>query len=267
MSTYNGERYLAEQIDSIINQSNTDWTLFIRDDGSTDNTNIIIDAYVRKQSNIRRFVSEESNLGPAMSFMKMLQEVDADYYMFSDQDDYWLPDKIERSLEQMVENERNKKKPVLVHTDLLVVDQELNLISQSFWGKKLTSGIFHKYMPITNFVTGCTMFFNRAARDCSIDYVSTKVIMHDHWVALCVWAHQGVIVSIPEPTIKYRQHGGNVLGVFKKDKSFIARCKKSLYHNINVFRMVREKKKVSIINFLYLKLSYSLIKKQIRNVQ
>lgn len=267
MSTYNGEKYLAEQIDSIINQSYQDWTLFIRDDGSTDNTNVIIDSYTKKVPKIKRIASEESNLGPAKSFMKMLQLVDAEYYMFSDQDDFWLSDKIERSLKKMMENEQNKEVPVLVHTDLLVVDQDLNLLNRSFWGKNLTSDVVNKYMPITNFVTGCTMFFNKAARNCSINFVGDKLIMHDHWVALCAWAHQGVIFSMAEPTIKYRQHGRNVLGVFKREASFISRLKKSIGHNIDVLRMVRMKKKVSMINFLYLKLSYSLIKKQITNVQ
>lgn len=268
MSTYNGEKYLAEQIDSIINQSYKDWSLFIRDDGSTDGTNVIIDDYIKKEGfNIKRIVSEESNLGPAQSFMKMLQIVEAEYYMFADQDDFWLSDKIECSLQKMIEIKGDENLPVLVHTDLLVVDQDLNLLSRSFWGKNLTSEVVYKYMPITNFVTGCTMFFNKAARDCSINFTSDKIIMHDHWVALCVWANQGIIFSISEPTIKYRQHGRNVLGVFKRNSSFTARLSKSISHNLDVWRMVRTKKNVSMINFLYLKVAYSLIKKQIKNVQ
>lgn len=267
MSTYNGEKYLAEQIDSIINQSHKDWTLFIRDDGSTDNTNLIINDYIKEVPNIKRVAYGGSNLGPAKSFMKMLQIVEADYYMFADQDDFWLSDKIERSLQKMKENEANENVPVLVHTDLLVVDQDLNLLNLSFWGKNLTSEVVYKYMPITNFVTGCTMFFNKAARNCSINFVDDKVIMHDHWIALCVWAHQGIIFSISEPTIKYRQHGRNVLGVFKRNSSFTARLSKSISHNIDVWKMVRIKKKISMINYLCLKFSYSLNKKNITNVQ
>ena len=268
LSTYNGEKYLEEQLHSILNQTCTEkWCLYIRDDGSTDNTLSIIDRYVSEYDQIFKFEDGGRGLGPALSFLELLSSISAEYYMFCDQDDFWLPNKMETCFRKLVELNKGNNRPILVHTDLMVVDQDLNLLNKSFWGKNLSTEVVHKYMPITNFVTGCTMFFNKAARDCSINFVADKVIMHDHWVALCVWAYQGIIFSIAEPTIKYRQHGRNVLGVFKKEDSFIGRLKKSIGHNIDVLKMVRMKKKVSAINFLYLKLSYFLIKKQITNVQ
>jgi glycosyltransferase involved in cell wall biosynthesis len=268
LSTYNGEKYLEEQLQSILNQTCIEkWCLYIRDDGSTDNTLNIIDRYVSEYDQFFKFEDEERGLGPALSFLHLLSNISAEYYMFCDQDDFWLPDKMETCFRKHLELNKGNDTPILIHTDLLVVDQDLNLLNRSFWGKNLSSDLVQKYMPITNFVTGCTMFFNKAARDCSIDFIGKKVIMHDHWVALCVWAHQGIIFSISEPTIKYRQHGSNVLGAFKKKISIIDRILKSIRHNLDVLKMVRLQKKISIIDFLYLKFSYSLIKKQIKNVQ
>jgi len=268
LSTYNGEKYLEEQLQSILNQTCTEkWCLYIRDDGSTDNTLSIIDRYVSEYHQIIKFEDEGRGLGPALSFLQLLSNISAEYYMFCDQDDFWLPNKMETCFRKLLELNIGDGRPILVHTDLLVVDQDLNLLDRSFWGKELSTDVVQKYMPITNFVTGCTMFFNKAARDCSIDFISNKVIMHDHWVALCVWAHEGIIFSIAKPTIKYRQHGRNVLGAFKKNSSIINRFLKSIRHNLDVLKMVRLQRKISIIDFLYLKFSYSLIKKQIKNVQ
>lgn len=268
LSTYNGEKYLEEQLLSILNQTCTEkWCLYIRDDGSTDSTMSIIDSYVSRYDNIIKFEDEKRGLGPALSFLQLLSQVSAEYYMFCDQDDFWLPNKIEKCLLKLHELNVKDTTPVLIHTDLLVVDKNLNVLKSSFWEKNLSPELVYKYMPITNFVTGCTMFFNRAARQCSINFISDKVIMHDYWVALCVWAYQGIIFSMSEPTIKYRQHGENVLGAFKKDSSIMQRFVKSVQHNFDVLKMVRLQKKISLIQFLALKFSYSLIKKQIRNVQ
>ena len=95
MSTYNGERYLREQIDSLLNQTYKDWKLYIRDDGSTDETISIIESYVNDYPDLIVLLKDDlGNLGSARSFMRILSVVDADYYMFCDQDDVWLPNKV-----------------------------------------------------------------------------------------------------------------------------------------------------------------------------
>ena len=103
MSTYNGEKYLEEQVKSIISQDYTDWHLYIRDDGSTDNTVNLIKKIARDNEKIT-FLNENKpkNLGVTGSFMDLLANTKAQYYMFSDQDDYWLPDKIKVTLEEML---------------------------------------------------------------------------------------------------------------------------------------------------------------------
>ncbi len=101
LSTYNSELFLKEQIDSLLFQTVKDWVLYIRDDGSTDDTIILIEDYCRDHDNIILIKDELSNLGTKNSFMKLLSNVDSEYYLFCDHDDVWLPLKIERTLLKM----------------------------------------------------------------------------------------------------------------------------------------------------------------------
>jgi Glycosyltransferases involved in cell wall biogenesis len=134
LATYNSEKYLKVQIDSILAQSFSDFTLYIRDDGSTDSTISIIDEYLKLFPNIIFLKDNQKNRLSLGSFMWMLENVNADYYMFSDHDDYWLENKVELTLNKMLAVESvGSKKPVIIHTDLKVVDTNLNEIAPSFW--------------------------------------------------------------------------------------------------------------------------------------
>lgn len=104
MATYNGEKFLREQIDSIIKQTNNNWTLYIHDDGSTDSTLSIVQQYCREHENIIFLEDEVKGRGAAQSFFYMLESIDSLYYMFCDQDDYWQPDKVEVSYSQLYAN-------------------------------------------------------------------------------------------------------------------------------------------------------------------
>lgn len=129
LSTYNGEKYLEEQLDSLLLQSYQDFVVYIRDDGSSDRTVNIINQYVMKDN---RFINvgNSENLGCAASFINLLRNASADIYMFCDQDDYWLPNKLQRAVDYF--SAIDPLQPTLYHCDLSVVDEKLNIIQNSF---------------------------------------------------------------------------------------------------------------------------------------
>lgn len=218
MATYNGERYLSQQIDSILNQTWKNWVLFIRDDHSRDRTPEIIRQYASAYPDKIVQIDDPSLCGGSAekNFSAILSWVSRNdsfpYYMFSDQDDVWLDCKIEKSLSVMKCNEGSGDTPVLVHTDLKVVDQDLKVLSESFFSyRALNPDVTDlRHLLIQNNVTGCTMLWNKALNDL-IDISSEAVAMHDWWITLSACAF-GRIICVAEPTILYRQHGSNVVG-------------------------------------------------------
>lgn len=215
LATYNSESFLSEQLDSLFNQTYQEWTLYIRDDGSKDNTMCLIQKYQEKYPQRIIIINDlEYHIGPMNSFMRLLEKINADYYMFCDHDDVWLPHKIEISLNKMYEIEKqNPQLPIIIHTDLQVVNQQLNKISASFWKySKLKPHILKKfnYIGVCNCVTGCTMLLNKYAKIIAFPY-PPYAPMHDWWIAAKV-AKLGKIVEIPTPTILYRQHMTNKVG-------------------------------------------------------
>lgn len=239
LSTYNGERYLEDMLDSLFRQSYLNFDLFVRDDGSSDKTLAIVEKYRQRHANIR-IVSSERNLGPKKSFGTLLefalQFSTYAYFMFADQDDVWMEDKINKCLRLMEESEaENNRIPVLVHTDLAVVDSELNRISPSFWNYQnldpAKDGI--NRLLVQNVITGCTMLINRKLAELSVP-VPDECIMHDWWIGLIACSN-GRIRYLREPTIYYRQHGRNSLGAVKFDLPYMLsrfRRMKGIEHNI-----------------------------------
>ena len=220
MATYNGEKYLKDQIDSILNQSYKNFTIFIRDDSSNDNTRKIIQDYYQKYPEKIVIVKDKKKSnGASDNFLLLLEYVsklkEYNLFMFSDQDDIWLENKIEITIEKY-ESINDKNKPILIHTDLLVVDSKLNKINDSFIkysNLKVNHIKFNKYL-IQNNVTGCTMLINKNLVDLVDFNIKKEIIMHDWYFALLASAF-GIIEFINESTIKYRQHGNNVLGAKK----------------------------------------------------
>jgi len=181
LSTYNGITYLREQIESILNQSFADWYLIIRDDGSMDDTAVVIDEYCKQYpQKIKKITDNLGNLGVIRSFEILLENSTANYIMFCDQDDYWLPDKIYISFNKIkqMENQFGNNIPLLVHTDLKVVDKNRNLISESLWKyTKLKPEILDAniyYMSLCNCVTGCTVLINKKAKEISLPFVANR---------------------------------------------------------------------------------------------
>ena len=216
LSTYNGERYLSEQLDSIIAQTVADWRLFVRDDGSTDTTVQLLEKYAKADRRIR-LITDGENIGACRSFERLLTQCgEADYYAFADQDDVWKPEKLAVCLDQMHRQEHiYPAKPIVVHTDLQVVDEHLHEIAPSFWRysnirPELVDANL-RYLAICNSVTGCAMFFNRAARETALPFRETAY-MHDAWVALSTAAAGGKVIPLSATPIAYRQHQTNVLG-------------------------------------------------------
>lgn len=219
MSTYNGERYLREQINSILAQTHQEWQLLVRDDGSSDGTLGILEEYaVAHPERIRILRDGRKNLGAKRSFEQLLCHApEAEYYMFADQDDVWLPTKVETTLSavQVLERQYGKQRPIVVHTDLRVVDEELQEMHSSFWQysnirPEILDSDVH-YLGICNAVTGCAMLFNHAAKAVSLPFAE-YAFMHDQWIAAKVLCSGGLVRPVNEATILYRQHRNNTLG-------------------------------------------------------
>lgn len=216
LATWNGEQYLAEQIESVLAQTWTDWRLLARDDGSSDGTVEILKQYEsRYPERIHIIRDGKANLGASGNFSVLMEHSDAEYLMFCDQDDVWLPEKIEMLMGAMakLENECGRDMPLLVHSDLIVVDDRLQLIAPSYWHyQKLNpeKGRFLNRLLVENVVTGCALVMNRRTKELALP-VPTDARMHDWWIALVAVAF-GQISYVERPLVQYRQHGGNKLG-------------------------------------------------------
>ena len=181
MSTYNGERYIREQIDSVLAQREVDVSLLIRDDGSCDDTVKIINDYIRKHRNI--YLEEGVNCKSAKSFMELLRIAYSsyttyDYYAFCDQDDIWKPEKLIEAVKVLYN--KASSKPMLYIGSYQMVDSDLNEIDtqQKKTSINLPSAI------VSNAATGCTMVFNKTLLEKVVSKSPDYIIMHDYWVYL-----------------------------------------------------------------------------------
>ena len=230
LSTYNGEMYVQDQIKSVLSQTQDNWILYIRDDGSTDNTISYLNTFQKKYPNKIKILKDDlGNLKSARSFMYLLSKVQADYYMFCDQDDIWFPSKIEQTFKKMLEIERiNFGKSILVFTDLTVVDSNLGIIDDSMWHfSKINpenSKVFYKCI-CNSTVTGCTMLFNNNLKNRVLPY-PIEALMHDWWISI-IASKIGIVEYLNYPTISYRQHEFNVLGAEKVINESVLFKKKS----------------------------------------
>lgn len=209
MSTYNGQQFLSEQIRSIQEQSYADWTLFIRDDGSSDNTKEILKDFERQDSRIHLIDSDKSdNLGVIKSFHKLVNYERADYYFFCDQDDVWLPKKLELSLNEAQNYPADL--PLMVYMDLKVVNQDLEIMTESMVKSQSHHANTELVQELTeNTVTGGVAMINHTLAEMWQE--TNDILMHDWFLALLASAF-GNLVFIDQPGELYRQHSDNVLG-------------------------------------------------------
>lgn len=230
MSTYNGEKYLREQLDSIISQRLPDGMnlkILVRDDGSKDSTIKILEEYVLKSGGMLSYYVGE-NLGPERSFYRLVCDCeDSDYYAFSDQDDVWFEDKLARGI-VAIEAENAKDLPITYSSNATVVDGELKPLGEIRSSAPFTD---LAHVLIYTVSTGCTVVFNAAARREFVrnDTNATVLNMHDRLLDLLT-ALFGKIIFDPNPSMYYRQHGNNVCGEQSvgKLKSFFKRAKRFL---------------------------------------
>ena len=229
LSTYNGEQFLAEQIQSIQQQTIQDWKLLIRDDGSTDRTREIIQEFVAQDSRIHWINENESkNLGVIKSFHNLAQFEEADVYFFSDQDDVWLPQKLELSLAEA--RKYPAEMPLMVYMDLTVVNQDLEVLSSSMIRSQSGHANTELVQELTeNTVTGGVAMVNHAL--IQLWNQTEDILMHDWYLALLATAF-GKLVYIDQPGELYRQHEHNVLGA----RTWSKRIKKWLRPSL-LFRM------------------------------
>ncbi len=209
LAAYNGERFIREQVASIQAQTYQEWNLLIRDDGSQDGTREIISELAQADSRIHWIDAKSSvNLGVIKSFHRLMTVEKADYYFFSDQDDIWLPNKLELSLQYA--QSYPKGKPLLVYTDLKVVDQNLQVLRDSMIRTQSDHANTSLIQELTeNTVTGGTMLINHDLAQ--LWTLTDDLVMHDWYLALLA-AALGHLVYLDEPTELYRQHDANVLG-------------------------------------------------------
>ncbi len=220
LATYNGEKYLKEQLDSILNQTYKNIRIIISDDCSKDTTPEILKEYQKKDDRIELHI-QKNNLGVVKNIEFLLKEVKSPYYMLADQDDYWLPEKAEKSLEKLKE-----EKADLVFGDLEVVDKNLNTMYSSFNDYMLLTRKINKYINsykvnyLYNCITGCTVLAKKETIEKIIPLpTNSKRVLHDHWIGLMV-ALNGKLAYVPEKYIRYRQHGNNEVGTEKISHGF-----------------------------------------------
>ena len=241
LSSYNGEKYLKEQLDSLFAQTYKNFQIIVRDDGSTDKTKYILNEYEKNYPNKVQIIEDGiGNLGSSKSFMKLLEySSDCEYVMFCDQDDVWLPEKIEMSINKIkeLEVESNKNIPLLVFTDLTVVDEKLNIINKSYWNyQKLIPSITNDWKKLLsqNVITGCTIIMNKKAKEVCLPF-TLEMMIHDQWIGVNV-SKYGKIGYLNEQTILYRQHGNNVEGAHNYGIKYVLNKLMKLQNNFAYFK-------------------------------
>lgn len=217
LAAYNGEKYLREQLDSILHQDDGRWHLTLSDDGSTDGTCAILDEYAARYPDKITHYRSGRRFGCARDhFLHLMRRSRADYILFCDQDDVWYADKVRLSLDKLAHMEREcgKDTPLLVFTDQAAVDQDLHVIhpSMTAYQHRPVHCLDWRSLTLQNVVNGCTMAFNRALADLAAKCPDDSLLpMHDGWIAI-IAARFGRMEYIAQSTMGYRQHGHNSVG-------------------------------------------------------
>ena len=227
MSTYNGQMYLREQLDSILHQEGIDVSVLVRDDGSKDKTLEILTQYAEEHTNVE--IIKGRNIGFANSFMILLYKANKyeniEYFALSDQDDVWYPDKLSSAIKKLAETDSSKMR--LYFSNTLAVDENLNPLFRTH--RESTLRLDKEASLVRYFILGCTMVFDKKV----VNFISThkpvmQIMMHDLWIHQTC-AFFGTIVYDDTPRIMYRQHSSNSAGVSFTIHARMNRLKRSLY--------------------------------------
>lgn len=273
LSTYNGEEYIFEQLESLVNQDFKNIQILIRDDGSTDRTIALVNQFIAQTKLQNISIYTNPNIGVIKSFFNLLEHSSesSNYYAFCDQDDYWQSDKLSRAI-TMIEEEYDSNQPIMYCSRTQLVDKSLSFLGlwPSMPRKKLSIG----NALVQNIAVGCTIVINKAARDLLILKKPNinNLIMHDWWVYLCVSTF-GKVIFDSKALVKYRQHGKNTIGAtlgihqkivkqlenFKRDK-FLNRYKTQAHEFQKVFSQDLDENSRSLLK-LFLQKEKSLKKR------
>lgn len=232
LATYNGERFLRDQIDSILSQDYKNMHVLARDDGSSDSTTRILSEYEERFPDRFRIMPTSAPCGSAKdNFLLLMKASTSEYVCFSDQDDIWLPDKVSRTMQAMaaLESQHGTNAPLLIFTDLRVVDDTLKTLHESFWEQAgIVPGHINRLAAVLvhNPVTGCTMLINRPLLTMSVQ-MPGEAAMHDSWIALLASAF-GASATVGAKTVLYRQHDRNVIGIESRERSLRERMARFL---------------------------------------
>lgn len=262
LATHNSENYLREQLDSLFKQTFNSISIIISDDSSTDGTLSIIEEYKNKHENISLIKSDTPLKSAQANFWFLLKNApESDYYMFCDHDDVWCETKIENTLKRMQEIE-DKNLPALVHTDLLVVDKNKNVISPSmFYWQKLPKEQSLSQALIQNNVTGCTVMINQCLRNLALKKQNTEnMLMHDWYLSILCLA-TGKLGFCDQSLILYRQHGNNEVGAKNtRNLSYILKKASAIKKNsISIKRTYRQAQDIALIFKDDLSANYEII--------
>ena len=237
LAAYNAEKYVGQQIESLLAQTVSYWTLYIRNDGSTDQTQEVIDYYCQLFPNkIIQIDKNGENLGCSANFFRLLDVVDSDYYMFCDADDIWYPHKIETLYNAILElSSLYPFLPLQAFADTTVCDEEMNIIEESHW---LSSNInpekflSYNYMAVCCNAGGACSIYNHKVKDLILP-LKNDFLIYDFWIAINV-AKYGKFKVVHEPLIKYRQHASQIYGICYGEQNLLR------YKLKNIMKLIRQ---------------------------
>ena len=236
LASYNGEKYISEQLDSIINQTYKNWELIIRDDGSKDETVTILNKYEKKDERIKILRDDKGNLGFLKNFEELLFNAKEEFVLFSDQDDFWLKNKLEKFVEKIRDlDEKVLSKPLLVHCNSLVCDEKLEIIKEKFIDSKIAKKNNSNIYFFEYIVQGSNSMVNKKMIRESLPFLKS-VTLHDRYFHL-LSQFLGTRVFIDESLVKYRQHERNEIGA---NRSIIKNIMSKKYFYVEDRKLIEE---------------------------
>lgn len=261
LPTYNGSKFIDKQIKSLFSQTITDWRLLVRDDGSTDNTVSLIRDYVERYPEKVVLIKDDyGNLRTSGCLNKMLPYIEGEYFMYCDQDDIWEPSKIERTLQEMrILESEHPELPILVCSDACCIDENDNLIHNSFFESQRFMDVTDDYtkMAALNVVQGSTSMMNRKV----LEYMKCipSEFLHDGWTAV-ITAYYGKVKYMHEPLLRYRQHSANVLGAHSVGYKYFESKLKNFKKQLSLYKcyFYHLPFKVNKCKWLYYKIIFSI---------
>jgi rhamnosyltransferase len=252
LSTYNGEAFLAQQLDSILQQDYSAWRLYIRDDGSTDKTLGILQHYQEQDQRIQLITDDLGHLGAFASYQHLLESApQAKWLMFCDQDDIWFQDKISQAMTVMLCDADIQ--PRLVFCDLTMVDNQLNKLKKYFIGTCNENFNYFKSLIFGNFIPGCSILINNSLRQKN-NTMSEKFLSYDHKLLLIAALH-GKISYIRKPGLFYRRHDSTVTQANDRTLFYFAKRKNQKFHEMLVLAryLLLNNKEISAAKLNFLK--------------